>query len=200
MGVQEDRKTSLRNLTNIPGVYALCDLDRVPLYIGQSTDGIRTRVQRHLTSARSDVIANRQLDVWEISEVWAWDVDIDGKEITDKASQKKRINELEDALIHHFNDLNSLVNGKILPLKNAKVELLEPTQKLSILTEAERLLRLDPVRRLPRQTEHFNNLISHVLEVKNNDEQRRMLRVHVSRMLQHYEKFMTESGEREFYD
>ena len=30
-------------------------------------DGIRSRVARHLTSARSDIIANRQIDVWEIA-------------------------------------------------------------------------------------------------------------------------------------
>ena len=36
--------------------------------------GIQSRVRRHLTSARSDVIANRQIDVWEIAFVWAWPV------------------------------------------------------------------------------------------------------------------------------
>jgi hypothetical protein len=44
----------------------VCDLDQVPIYIDPSVDGIRSRVRRHLTSARSDIIANRQVDVWEI--------------------------------------------------------------------------------------------------------------------------------------
>lgn len=64
-----------RQVSRIPteiGVYALCDLDEVPIYVGQSVDGIRKRVQRHLTSARSDVIANRRFDVWEVAYVWAW--------------------------------------------------------------------------------------------------------------------------------
>lgn len=58
-----------QQVTTIPtgiGVYVLCDLDEVPIYVGKSTDGIRNRVRRHLTSARSDTIANRQLDVWEV--------------------------------------------------------------------------------------------------------------------------------------
>jgi excinuclease UvrABC nuclease subunit len=64
---QSHRSKVLGGLTNEIGVYALCDLDQVPIYVGQSVDGIRTRVRRHLTSARSDVIANRQIDVWEIA-------------------------------------------------------------------------------------------------------------------------------------
>src|SRR5436190_18792230 len=68
------RNPASRQLPEQTGVYALCDLDEVPIYVGQSVDGIRARVRRHLTSARSDVIANRQLDVWEIAFVWAWPV------------------------------------------------------------------------------------------------------------------------------
>ena len=38
------------------GCYVLCDLDQVPIYVDQSVDGIRSRVNRHLTSARSDIM------------------------------------------------------------------------------------------------------------------------------------------------
>ena len=58
------RRRAVRTLTNKVGVYVLCDLDQVPIYVGRSSDGIRARVNRHLTSARSDIIANRQIDVW----------------------------------------------------------------------------------------------------------------------------------------
>jgi DNA mismatch endonuclease (patch repair protein) len=68
------RKDAVGKLTRSIGVYVLCDLDGVPLYVGQSKDGIRGRVARHLTSARSDMIANRQLDVWKIAYVWAYPV------------------------------------------------------------------------------------------------------------------------------
>jgi hypothetical protein len=53
------RARQIKDLTDQIGVYALCDLDGVPIYVGQSVDGIRSRVRRHLTSARSDIIANR---------------------------------------------------------------------------------------------------------------------------------------------
>lgn len=68
----------------------LCDLDEVPIYVGQSVDGIRSRVNCHLTSARSDIIANRQIDVWEIAWVWAYPVE-----------DKAQINSVEDALFIH---------------------------------------------------------------------------------------------------
>ena len=60
---------------------AACDLDEVPIDVGQSKDGIRSRVSRHLTSARSDIIANRQIDVWEIAYVWAYPI-VDVQDIT----------------------------------------------------------------------------------------------------------------------
>src|SRR5947207_234876 len=89
-------------LPRATGVYALCDLDEVPIYVGQSVDGIRARVRRHLTSARSDIIANRQVDVWEIAFVWAWPV-----------SDREIIPPLEAHLFHRFNDRKTLMNGSI---------------------------------------------------------------------------------------
>lgn len=187
MDIKVVRKESLKKLTNETGVYALCDLDQVPIYIGQSADGIRTRVNRHLTSARSDVIANRQLDIWEIYEVWAWSL---------PGASKEKINELEDYLIHFHNNESPLVNGKIPPENNSRPNVPEK-QVVPIMSEEERQLRLDPSRRLPRQLEHLTNLFSHILEVKNNAEQRRMLRVHFNRTKLYYEKFMVDSGESE---
>lgn len=63
------RRAACERITNEIGVYALCDLDGIPIYVGQSVDGVRARVRRHLTSARSDIIANRQVDVWEAAWV-----------------------------------------------------------------------------------------------------------------------------------
>jgi hypothetical protein len=185
MDVKANRKCALRGLTDSIGVYALCDLDKKPIYIGQSKDGIRARVSRHLTSARSDVIANRQLDIWEICEVWAWPVD-----------DKGVIDDLETYLINHYNAESPLVNGK-LPAQSDIVPVLPGKEVVAILPEEERAARLDSSRRLPRQMEHLTALFSHILEVKNNSEQRRMLRVHFNRAEAYYERFMADSGEDE---
>jgi len=187
------RKQSLDELTNQVGVYALCDLDRMPIYIGQSLDGIKARVQRHLTSARSDVIANRQLDIWEICEVWAWPV---GEKISSTASavkkkrQKDEVAELEHYLIHLHNNQSPLVNGK-LPPQVGKTPQVPEKSITPVMSDEERELRLDPIRRLPRQLDQLSVLFKHILEVKDNSEQRRMLKVHFDRTSAYYAKFMS---------
>lgn len=86
---RSDRDSAIATLQRDIRVYALCDLDGVPIYVGQSVDGIQARVRRHLTSARSDIIANRQLDVWEVAYVMAW------------PAEREAIAELEATLYHH---------------------------------------------------------------------------------------------------
>src|SRR5437763_10219618 len=121
------RRRAVRTLTNQIGCYALCDLDGTPIYVGQSTDGIRSRVNRHLTSARSDIIANRQIDVWEIAWVWAFPC----------ADPAMRI-ALEAQLFHYYHPKNALMNGGVpvtpkKPLKQAP----KPSQVLQVMSKAE---------------------------------------------------------------
>src|SRR5437763_13132086 len=119
------RRKAMRKLPASKGVYVLCDLDQVPIYVGQSTDGIRSRVNRHLTSARSDIIANRQIDVWEIAFVWAFPVD-----------DRSQINPLEDALFHKFHPLSALMNGKV-PMKPAAGYVVpDPFQRVQVMADS----------------------------------------------------------------
>lgn len=101
VGMVAFRARQVRTIPTPVGVYALCDVDEVPVYIGQSTDGIRVRVQRHLTSARSDVITNRQIDVWEIAYVWAWPIGAEN------------ISALEAHLFYEFDSQSALMNGTV---------------------------------------------------------------------------------------
>lgn len=197
--VQEFRDRAMRTLTAEKGVYALCDLDKLPIYIGQSKDGIRTRVRRHLTSARSDVIANRHLDVWEVAEVWAWEVPIDNSIINSLQAQNAAIDVLENELIQHYNAQNALVNGKLpdfSTLGNSKPPL--PHQKVEVLDDMVRNSRLEPINRMPRQASQLRDLIDYTIQVKNNSEQRRVLKVHYGRLSNYYKKFMQASNETDF--
>lgn len=110
------RYRAVRTLTNKIGVYVLCDLDDVPIYVGQSTDGIKARVQRHLTSARSDIIANRQIDVWEIAWVRAYPVD-----------DRNEIDLLENTIFHYYDARRPLMNGKVPPKPPSELVVPEPT-------------------------------------------------------------------------
>jgi len=178
MNLQKYRHTQLFQLTNDIGVYALCDLDEVPIYVGRSVKGIRGRVRRHLTSARSDVIANRQLDVWEVAFVWAWPM----------PNARDLIPQVECYLANDFHRTKPLM-GTIPPAPQTFPELPQK-QVVAILPNAEIEKRKDPLLRLPRQATHFNNLFSHILEVKDNDVLRAALAAHFDRLSSYYQTFM----------
>ena len=120
------RRRAVRTLTNEIGCYVLCDLNNVPIYVGQSRDGIRARVNRHLTSARSDIIANRQVDVWEIAFVWAYPV-----------ATVAEIGPLEDALFHAFHNRSALMNGKVPALPLGQAAIPEPAQIVQVMRDVE---------------------------------------------------------------
>jgi hypothetical protein len=153
------RRRAVRTLTNDIGCYVLCDLDQVPIYVGQSIDGIRSRVNRHLTSARSDIIANRQIDVWEIAWVWAY-----------PAKDRAEISSLEDALFHEFHRRSALMNSKVPKPPTDRSKSSEPSQKVQVMSDAEIAEKKDPALRLPRQAEHCSQIVGHFLAVKNSRE------------------------------
>ncbi len=169
------RRAALRKLTNSVGCYALCDLDEAPLYVGQSVDGIRARVNRHLTSARSDIVANRQIDVWEIAFVWAWPV-------ADRAD----INTLETTLFHAFHARSALMNGKIPPPPAILAAAPEPVQRLQVMTDDEIREKRDPALRLPRQAEHYSQIVGHFLAVKNSKEIAGAIQAHFQRLQKYH--------------
>lgn len=165
------RKKAARQIPARIGVYALCDLDGVPIYVGKSQDGIRARVNRHITSARSDIIANRQVDVWEIGSVMCWPV-----------KKKAHLQPLEAYLFHRSHKRSRLMNGTIPPRvrslpfsipKRIDVQLLE-TEEL----KSRRRVEL----RLPRQAKHFLDLLDHYLNVKDSRELHLALQAHFGRL------------------
>lgn len=174
------RTLALGKLTDAIGVYALCDLDGVPIYVGQSVDGIRSRVRRRLTSARSDIIANRMIDVWEIAYVWAWPVSTPGE-----------VAELESMLFARYDQQKSLMNGKVMQFKGA-LSFAEPEkQVIQVIDEPERLDRLQPSLRLPRQIQQYHALVDYIQTVKDEGHLKRSLQAHFERLVAYHERFLS---------
>ena len=173
------RRKAVRLLTNQIGCYALCDLDQVPIYVGQSVDGIRARVNRHLTSARSDIIANRQIDVWEIAWVWTYPV-----------ANKEDISAIEDALFHEFHPKSALMNGKVPKPPARKIEAPQPFQKIQVMADAEITEKKDPALRLPRQAEHYSQIVGHFLAVKNSKEIAGAIQAHFERFQKYHRELL----------
>jgi hypothetical protein len=176
-------KLDLSQLTIEIGVYVLCDLDEVPIYVGQTVSigerGIRGRVRRHLTSARSDAIANRQMDVWEIAWVWAWPI-----------AKSEEISRFEASIFSYFKKKNTLVAGKHLRATESFDKLPE-YQRVQILESQEIAKRRDLRFRLPRQLQQINQLLDVMLNVKDSEDLRFSLDVHFQRLQNLYKGFLT---------
>lgn len=180
------RRRQVRTLTNAIGCYALCDLDNVPIYVGQSIDGIRARVNRHLTSARSDIIANRQVDVWEIAWVWAYPV-------VDRAL----IAPLEATLFHAHHPLSALMNGKVPPPAGGPSPPPQPDQIVQVMADDEIADKRDPALRLPRQVEHYSQIVGHFLAVKNSREIALAMKAHFQRLHRYHNAMLGQAVEVE---
>lgn len=179
------RRKAVGSLTNQIGVYILADLDNVPVYVGQSTDGIKQRVQRHLTSARSDVIANRQIDVWEIAFVWEFPVE-----------QKSEMDILEAALFHNFHKSSRLMNGTIPVVPDGSFKIPEPTKIVQVMPDEEIQEKKDSEQRLPRQAKHYADIVGHFLAVKDSTQIARAMDAHFERLAK-YHSSMLASGSDE---
>lgn len=180
------RRTAVKQLTPKIGCYVLCDLDQVPIYVGQSTDGIRSRVRRHLTSARSDIIANRQVDVWEIAWVWTYPVPTIGE-----------IAPLESVLFHTFHEKSALMNGSVPPKPTGKPKPPAPVQIVQVMADGEIKEKLDPALRLPRQAEHYSQIVGHFLAVKNSTEIARAIQAHFQRLAKYHQQLLAKATEIE---
>jgi hypothetical protein len=173
------RKKAVAKLTTEIGAYVLCDLDEVPIYVGKSVDGIRARVRRHLTSARSDIIANRQIDVWEIAFVWAYPV-----------ANRSKIAALEAALFYAFDKKSALMNGHLPARPSRKIKLPLPAQKIQVMSDKEITEKKESALRLPRQAEHYSQIVGHFLAVKNSKEIARAIQAHFERLARYHRSLL----------
>lgn len=174
------RRKAAKTLIDQFGCYVLCDLDGVPIYVGRSTKGIRGRVNRHLTSARSDIIANRQIDVWEIAWVWTYPVEA-----------RDEIFPLEDALYHAFHEKSALMNGAVPKKLAAKGFVIpDPTQIVQVMSDAEIAEKRDPALRLPRQAQHYSQIVGHFLAVKNSKQIAGAMQAHFERLRKYHHQLL----------
>jgi GIY-YIG catalytic domain len=99
------------------GVYAFYDYDGEPIYVGQTKEGLRTRIRRHLTNQRTDAVAMRVLDIFEVAELEMWPLwELEGE--TDRTVAQSRLDEVEySAYIRAIQSsrFRAILNEKIPP-------------------------------------------------------------------------------------
>jgi len=107
------------------GVYAFYDYDGEPIYVGQTNEQLRTRVRRHLTNQRTDAVAMRILDIFEVAQIglWPlWELEGEGK---NNSAAKKILNAAEYSVY-----LNSIENSKFKAILNEKIPPISTIMKL----------------------------------------------------------------------
>lgn len=99
-----------------------------PIYIGQTFEGFSSRIGRHLTNQRSDAVAMRVLDPFEVAEIRAWPFDLS------KMGDKEVRNYLDRAEFTLFqkviaeSELKAVLNEK-LPKDKDPIQLPEPVKR-----------------------------------------------------------------------
>jgi len=80
------------------GIYAFYDYDGEPIYVGQTYEGLSSRIGRHLTNQRTDAVAMSVLDPFEVFEIEVFplpDFDELRKSHPEFSTAKAELNRLE---------------------------------------------------------------------------------------------------------
>lgn len=97
------------------GVYAFFDYDGEPIYVGQTNERLRTRIRRHLTNQRTDAVAMKVLDPFEVYEVQVWPIpQYEGRSTSD-VEARAHLNWLEYDVFQHLlaqSHFNAVLNEK----------------------------------------------------------------------------------------
>ena len=162
------------------GVYLFIDYDGEPIYVGQTQEKLRSRIRRHLTNQRTDAVAMRVLDPFEVAEVEMWPFwDLEGEDVADTLDRAE-FTVYQQALSR--SKFNAVLNeGEI-----TETELIElpPSVRGAILPDEDRESREHPDLRLARRARTIADLARVISERQVSHGIRRTLWVQ-SRRLEH---------------
>jgi hypothetical protein len=104
------------------GIYAFYDYDGEPIYVGQTFEGVSSRISRHLTNQRTDAVAMNVLDPFEVAEIRVWPIDLShladpGQEEIEPASDpeaKTKWPKINERQKEHLNSAEYTVFQKVL--------------------------------------------------------------------------------------
>lgn len=141
------------------GVYAFFDYDGEPIYVGQTNEQLRVRVRRHLTNQRTDAVAMRILDVFEVAELELWPLwelqeapsnDRDAKRRLDECEYSAYVQAIEQSRFH------AILNEKIPPV--SRLTRLPASHRFALISDAVRDERGHPDTRIARRSETISRL------------------------------------------
>ena len=149
------------------GVYAFFDYDKEPIYVGQTAEGIKVRVGRHLTNQRTDAVAMKVLDPYEVYEVEVWPLaQYDDRSTVDREA-RDHLNWLEYEIFQHYlkqSHFNAVLNEKD-PFEFPAGSFVRPEGvRGAIVSQAVYELRNHPDTRIARRAETLSLLAKVISE------------------------------------
>ena len=147
------------------GVYLFYDYDGEPIYVGQTRESLRGRIRRHLTNQRTDAVAMRVLDPFEVAEIEIWPFwHLAGK---DTNEAKDTLNRAEYKVYQRAIEASafSAILNEAEIAQEDPVEL-PPSMRGAILPKAERKSREHPDIRLARRARTIAELARIISERK----------------------------------
>lgn len=94
------------------GVYAFYDYDGEPIYVGQTWENFGTRIGRHLRGQRSDTLAYRILDPFEVAEFELYPVE----DLRSDSEKKAKLDAIEYSVY-----VNAIKKSKYQAILNEKI-------------------------------------------------------------------------------
>jgi GIY-YIG catalytic domain len=176
------------------GVYAFFDYDGEPIYVGQTNEQLRVRIRRHLTNQRTDAVAMKVLDPFEVFEIEIWPLpDFEGHDLN--ASIACRLNWLERAVFDRLIEqsrFKAILNEKDPPLMLDETAFIPVSVRGRIVSDAVLKLRGHPDTRIARRAETLSLLAKVIAERRVQSGLRRTLLTQAKRLAWLAEKRMNE--------
>lgn len=132
------------------GIYAFYDYDGEPIYVGQTWENFATRVGRHLRGQRSDTLAYRILDPFEVADIELFPLehlrnDLDKRAKLDAIEYSVYLNAIEKS------KYRAILNEKIPPVSERVA--LPPSHRFTLVPADLREDREHPDVRIARRAE-----------------------------------------------
>ncbi len=139
-----------KKLGSCIGVYAFYDFDGEPIYVGQTREDFATRIGRHLRGQRTDTLAYRILDPFEVAEMELYPLE----DIRKDPDAKAKVDAIEYAVYVHAigqSKYKAILNEKIPPVSEPVP--LPPSMRFNLIPEGMREDREHPDVRIARRAE-----------------------------------------------
>ncbi len=82
------------------------------------------------------------------------------------------------------------MNGKTPKSSPVRAAYIEPRQVVQVMSDPEIEEKRDPALRLPRQAEHYSQIVGHFLAVKNSKEIAGAIQAHFERLQKYHNKLL----------